>query len=77
MRHAGADKVTAEITDTDTAYSAVIYDNGSSNADGLKEGGGLSGLRKKIERAGGQLDIKCENGIRLYVRLLKQRGEML
>lgn len=77
VRHAGADKVTAEITDTDTAYSAVIYDNGSSNADGLKEGGGLSGLRKKIERAGGQLDIKCENGIRLYVRLLKQRGEML
>lgn len=77
VRHAGADKVTVEITETDSAYSAVIYDNGDKKADDLKEGGGLGGLREKIERAGGQLDIKCENGVRLYVRLLKQKGEML
>lgn len=77
VRHAGADKVTVEITETAMSYSAVIYDNASKNIYKLKEGGGLGGLRKKIERAGGQLDVKCENGVRLYVRLLKQKEEIL
>ncbi len=73
VRHAGADTVTAELTRTDTEYCAVIYDNGSKKADFVSEGGGLGGLREKIERAGGRLDVECKNGVRLYIRLLKQK----
>lgn len=72
VRHADADTVTAEITQTDTEYSAIIYDNGSKKPESIKEGGGLGGLRQKIERAGGRLEVKCENGVRLYVRLLRK-----
>ncbi|MGN0182287.1 MAG: sensor histidine kinase [Candidatus Ornithomonoglobus sp.] len=74
VRHAGADRVTVEITETEMEYSAVIYDNGFPKTVSVKAGGGLDGLRQKIERAGGELEVKCENGVRLCVRLIKQKG---
>lgn len=77
VRHAGADTVTVELTQTDTEYCTVIYDNGRKKAVSVSEGGGLGGLREKIERAGGRLDVKCENGVRLYIRLLKQKERIM
>ncbi|MGM9936604.1 MAG: hypothetical protein ACI38A_04615 [Candidatus Ornithomonoglobus sp.] len=61
---------------SDLEYCAVIYDNSFPKTVSVKAGGGLDGLRQKIERAGGELEVKCENGVRTYVRLMKQEGMM-
>lgn len=75
VRHAGADQVTVTTTKTEDAYVTVICDNGLKKVQSVSEGGGLGGLREKIEKAGGQLKIVCDKGVCLHIRLPKQGEE--
>lgn len=69
VRHAGADCLTVEITHSDTAYHVEISCNGSSAITSLREGDGLSGLRKTLEQEGASLRIQFRSGVVLIVEL--------
>ncbi len=69
VRHGNADRVTVEIEGGD-GLVAVISDNGKAAPGEISEGSGLSALRSKVERQGGQLKVLHVNGVQLLLRLL-------
>ncbi len=58
VKHAGATKIYAKIDTTDTGYRIEITNNGMRPKKGLIEGGGLSGIRNRVENAGGTLKVE-------------------
>lgn len=69
VRHANADCLYVRCRQTDRLLHAEISDNSGMEVPSLREGIGLSGLRQRIERAGGTLDIRCGRGVLLLVDL--------
>ena len=69
VRHAGADRVMVRLREEGDTLTAVITDNGTAQAVSVTEGGGLGSLRRKVEQAGGEMEIKCEAGVSLHLRL--------
>ncbi len=58
-KHAGATKVFAKICATDDGcYNIQITNNGSAPKTGISEGGGLAGIRNRIENVGGSLKVE-------------------
>ena len=55
VRHADADVLQVTVSCNDKAAEAVIINNGNQPAEEISEGGGLTSLRRRIERAGGQM----------------------
>ena len=74
VRHAGASQVTVRLREDGGFVFACITDNGEKRVSRITEGGGLSGLRKKIERAGGRLEIVLCGGVQLRVSLPLPKG---
>ncbi len=70
-RHAGAQKLTVNIYDMNEITNLVIQNETEHKLLEIKEGGGLSGLRKRIEQAGGTMVMSCNNGVIMEVKLLK------
>lgn len=56
VRHGNATEVTMKIYD-DNGIRVVIDNNGKSKNNEIKEGGGLSSIRERIEKTGGTLKI--------------------
>ncbi|MDD4797187.1 MAG: ATP-binding protein, partial [Eubacteriales bacterium] len=78
VRHAGADRVTVRLTEQGGVLVAQILDNGANHPDVVVEGGGLLNLRRRLERAGGAMEIRCESGVQLHLRLpLAGKGEQV
>lgn len=69
VRHAGADRVTVRLTEKEDMLAAEITDNGAKQPASIVEGGGLQNLRRRVERAGGAMEITCEGGVRLQLML--------
>ena len=59
VRHANADIITVDMTETDGIRKADIYSNGNVFPESITEGTGLCGLRKRLGNAGVLLDIEC------------------
>lgn len=55
VRHADADVLQVTVSCNAKAAEAVITNNGNQPAEEISEGGGLTSLRRRIERAGGQM----------------------
>ncbi|MGN1418563.1 MAG: hypothetical protein ACI4W6_04480 [Acutalibacteraceae bacterium] len=56
-------------------YNIIEYTNNGNPPDGeIKEGGGLSSLRKSVESAGGIMQIDCKNQFVLRLKIPKQGG---
>ena len=70
VRHANADRVTVRISEEDGVLTAQITDNGTKRPKAIIEGGGLRNLRRRVERAGGLMEVTCEGGVRLHLKLL-------
>lgn len=69
IRHAGANEMTVQMhVQEDTLY-AVIKNNGSRPITPISEGSGLSTLRSRIERAGGNMEIRCGDGVELHIEI--------
>ena len=69
IRHAGANEMTVQMhVQEDTLY-AVIKNNGSRPITPISEGSGLSTLRRRIERAGGNMEIRCSDGVELHIQI--------
>lgn len=58
IRYAGATELYVEINKGKAGCTAVIQNNGSPPCGTIKEGGGLSNLRRRIEKAGGKMNIQ-------------------
>lgn len=71
VRHAGADCLMVNIEHGEKDYHVVIRDNGLVPADTVKEGGGLSNLRKRLELEGAKMEIRCEAGVVMELKLPK------
>ena len=62
VRHAGASELYVKFGSEEHEWGVVITDNGQKPEKNIKEGGGLSGIRKRVEQCGGTLRI-CSNPI--------------
>lgn len=69
VRHAKGSEMTAELTTTPHALTAAITNNGLLPAGKIIEGGGLGALRRRIERAGGAMQVESTPRFRLMITL--------
>ncbi len=58
VRHAGATLVTVTVEEGPEGYRIAIKNNGERAKKGLVEGGGLFGIRTRVEDAGGTLKVE-------------------
>ena len=58
ISHAKAKILYVDFTEDPYAYCVSIYNDGLLPTGPVREGGGLSALRKNVERIGGQMEIK-------------------
>ena len=56
-RHAGGTRVFVKITNNKQLCKVRITNNGKKPAEGSQEGGGLTSLRKTVEREGGKMQV--------------------
>ncbi len=71
-RHAGAQKLMVDISETDGTIYLIIQNETKYKLTEIKEGGGLSSLRERIEKAGGTMCMKCDKGVSMIVELKKE-----
>lgn len=69
VRHAGADLLSVFIEEDENEYHVRIENNGKVHPDSIQEGGGLGSLRKRLESEGASLDILCEDGVVLSIKI--------
>ena len=55
----------------------VLTDNGQKPEKNIKEGGGLSGIRKRVEQCGGKDEDHCAPRFSITVKLFKGGAEMI
>lgn len=72
VRHAGADGLTVAITDGDDNYLVRISSNGRSASSPIREGSGLTNLRKRLEQEGATLNYDYKNGVALILTIPKE-----
>lgn len=69
VRHAKGSEMTVELTKTPHALTASITNDGLTPAGEVVEGGGLSALRRRIEGAGGSMQVESTPRFRLVITL--------
>lgn len=77
IRHADAEKLFVEIDSTKKYYIACISNDGKVPDAPITEGGGLSSLRKRIEKTGGIMYVSWEPVFKLTIKIPKKSGEIL
>ncbi len=70
-RHAGAQKLMVDILEADSMVHLTIQNETKEKLTEIKEGGGLSALRERIELSGGTMNMKCDDGVTMTVTLIK------
>ena len=78
IRHADANKLFIEVMESETQYIIVITNNGIVPQGEIIEGGGLSSVRKRIEKSGGEMALQSQPNFALTVKIPKilQEGEL-
>ncbi len=69
--HAKADRVSVSVRQDSLSYFAEIINHDKNPPDVIIEGGGLSGLRRKIEQSAGRMSIVIANGVCMGILLPK------
>ncbi len=72
-RHANANKLTVSITENTETITVTLQNETKSRITEILEGGGLTGLRQRIENMGGAFSVKVENGVTIKLTLKKSR----
>ena len=75
IRHAKGSEVRVRISVTDHGYRVSITNDGLPPAGPIREGGGLSALRRSVEEAGGSMRILDEPGFELLLELPEADAE--
>lgn len=72
VRHAKANEVKVSIRENEDSINVLISDNSLVPVERVVEGGGLRDLRRKIEKAGGELRVLCQPTVKLNITLKKE-----
>lgn len=76
VKHAGADRLFVNITDTDTEHILEITNNGNKPKCEIVEGGGLKSLRKKIINENGKMEVISRPEYKLIITIPKKEDEL-
>ena len=71
VRYAGASKLYANFAETETTASVIITNDGKRPESKIVEGGGLSTLRRRVEREGGSMLVQSFPCFQLTVTVPK------
>ena len=77
VRYAEATALYVDFSETADTASVTIANNGKLPEGEIKEGGGLSTLRRRIEREGGSMVTQAKPGFRLTVTVPKDKEGIL
>ncbi len=77
VRYAQASELYADFADDGTSSCVTVTNNGKQPEHTIKEGGGLSTLRRRIERAGGTMTVISQPQFKLTVTVPKVKQEVL
>ena len=77
VRYAGADELYADFTETETTAAVTVTNSGKQPDGEIVEGGGLSTLRRRVERAGGSMTVQSQPRFKLTVTVSKGREGVL
>ena len=77
VRYADATALYVDFSETMDTASVVITNNGKVPEGKIKEGGGLSTLRRRIEREGGLMEIQSQPRFRLTVTMPQNKEGVL
>lgn len=69
VRHAQASELYIDIKREGAFYSIRFTDNGTHEVAPVREGGGLSGLRKNVEKAFGSMQINSDGRFELIIKI--------
>ena len=72
-RYAEATKLYAEFTENETTASVTVSNNGIPPTEEISEGGGLSSLRSRVERFGGEMLVQSLPEFSLTVTVPKRK----
>ena len=76
VRYAGASELYADFTETETEATVVVYNDGKQPEGEIVEGGGLSTLRRRVERAGGSMTVQSRPRFKLTVTVPKEKDDI-
>ena len=76
VRHAGGTKVFVQSIPFGNIHIIIITNNGIVPKKTVTEGGGLSSLRRRVERSGGSMSVQSFPYFALTVRLPKTEDEL-
>lgn len=74
VRHGDGDRVMIRIQENQMFYHLEYTNNGIAPEESIKEGGGLMGLRKRVEDIGGNMQIISNSQFVLLINLPRERG---
>ena len=77
VRYAGAGELYAEFSESEDLATVVITNDGKQPDSEIVEGGGLSTLRRRIERFGGTMLIQSFTRFELTVTVPKDKDGLL
>ena len=72
VRHADAKQLRMKVSQTDLVCSVVFTNDGRRPEKPLQEGGGLTGLRRRIEGEGGTMTVSADPEFSLTVTIPKE-----
>ena len=71
VRYADATRLYADFSETEDEATVIVYNNGNPPEGEIVEGGGLSTLRHRVERAGGSMTVQSLPRFQLTVTVPK------
>ena len=71
VRYADATELYADFSETKDEATVIVYNNGNPPEGEIAEGGGLSTLRRRVERAGGSMTVQSLPRFQLTVTVPK------
>ena len=77
VRYADASELYAEFTETESVSTVTVTNNGKQPESEIVEGGGLSTLRRRVERAGGTMTVQSHPKFKLTVAVPKGKEGVL
>ena len=72
VRHADAKQLRMKVSQTDLVCGVVFTNDGRRPEKPLQEGGGLTGLRRRIEGEGGTMTVSADPEFSLTVTIPKE-----
>lgn len=77
VRYAQATELYVNFTETERSATVIVTNNGKVPEKRIVEGGGLSTLRRRVERAGGTMTVQSTPGFKLCVTVPKEKEGLL